>query len=697
MPYFPASSSEEARKHVSGVVRRGSGLALIIGGVGAGKTLLLELLRNDLRDCGNIGYLNAGRIRHIEEFVQLGCFELGIKLDSQTSSLQSLRLQLRSLCEKSPHEKSSRKKLSKPMILLIDEADSLALECLDELRTWSDMGLRCVLAGTNLLEETLTHPKLAAFNQRIAARCYLEPFLSSETKGFLRRDFAAEQLDDAAAALVHRLTEGVPRLLRQLLENFAAHRDAISSGAIDCEEIQAVWNEIHAMRSLSEWRNASSSLENDEQTFDSSCVENWGSLDDDLTSDLAGAACLEVGAELAPRENIFAEKKLSENVSPQRTQNGATFEIIDYGYEFVASQQSAAQQEQEATPVTPAYVYQTNEPIVPQYPCYIDKNIAMMNWVAPGHRISSGYATSYTPASSDESHENVASEKSSSSESTHSVAPVTAAAPLTDSTSHMKTSLQEKFEETIPVVQNVVQNTAQSVAQKLVREVPESKVVVVSEKIAAEKITTAEKTASSPTSTSSSAPREKLRVVEWNEIAFPASEKRAAEILPENSSLNSSLESGSAIDRLVCVTHTLEQIVERLHGSHGVMERSLEKAVSSLGRRVEEIIDESLAPPIHELLEMFVDFEQQLQNDLQPFLTQQPHENEDSELPFNESRFVENNRQYAATKYDENLAKPALEPRAQRGVPVVRLFQDPPRRNFEVDLSIDAIFAPPRR
>ena len=46
--------------------------------------------------------------------------------------------------------------------------------------------VRLVLAGDVRLEERLANPRLASFQQRIAARCYLQAFSKEETFSFVR-------------------------------------------------------------------------------------------------------------------------------------------------------------------------------------------------------------------------------------------------------------------------------------------------------------------------------------------------------------------------------------------------------------------------------------------------------------------------------------------------------------------------------
>jgi hypothetical protein len=116
------------------------------------------------------------------------------------------------------------------LLLLIDEAHALPLRMVEEARLLTNLmrngqpRVRLVVSGGPRLEERLASPKLESFNQRIAARCYLQAFSYDETLAYARaqivgvggnpeRVFATDAL-----AAVHRATDGIPRLINQICD-----------------------------------------------------------------------------------------------------------------------------------------------------------------------------------------------------------------------------------------------------------------------------------------------------------------------------------------------------------------------------------------------------------------------------------------------------------------------------------------------
>jgi type II secretory pathway predicted ATPase ExeA len=79
------------------------------------------------------------------------------------------------------------------VVLLVDEAQSMSVKLLDEIRTLTNTlykgraVLHLVMAGTLKLEDTLAHPQMELLNQRIVSRQYLTPLSHPETLQYLQR------------------------------------------------------------------------------------------------------------------------------------------------------------------------------------------------------------------------------------------------------------------------------------------------------------------------------------------------------------------------------------------------------------------------------------------------------------------------------------------------------------------------------
>jgi len=81
-----------------------------------------------------------------------------------------------------------------------------------------------VLAGGPTLEDRFASPRLAAFSQRIASRCYLESWNAAETRQYVIISWPRSAADahrtfsDDALDAIHRASDGIPRLVNQLCD-----------------------------------------------------------------------------------------------------------------------------------------------------------------------------------------------------------------------------------------------------------------------------------------------------------------------------------------------------------------------------------------------------------------------------------------------------------------------------------------------
>jgi general secretion pathway protein A len=115
------------------------------------------------------------------------------------------------------------------VILIIDEAQSLGTDLLEELRLMSNLNdgktlkLQIILSGQPDLHKLLERIDMTQFAQRVVVDYHLEPFSETETGQYIRHriQVAGGHLSlftNKACALVHRLTRGNPRLINQVCD-----------------------------------------------------------------------------------------------------------------------------------------------------------------------------------------------------------------------------------------------------------------------------------------------------------------------------------------------------------------------------------------------------------------------------------------------------------------------------------------------
>jgi hypothetical protein len=120
------------------------------------------------------------------------------------------------------------------VILIIDEAQSLGTELLEELRLLSNLNngkplkLQIILSGQPDLHTLLQRADMTQFAQRIVVDYHLEPLSEVETGQCIRHRLQIagghpSLFTDKACAVVHRLTRGNPRLINQVCDMALTH------------------------------------------------------------------------------------------------------------------------------------------------------------------------------------------------------------------------------------------------------------------------------------------------------------------------------------------------------------------------------------------------------------------------------------------------------------------------------------------
>ncbi len=228
----------------------GSGAVIVIGQSGTGKSLLLEKLAGENREKFFVAKLVCPRVRTRADLLQALLFE--IKRPFRSTSETELRLCLYDFIK-------NNDACAKGMLLLVDEAHLLSLGHLDELKQMTNVvrerkpGVRLVLCGGFALEERLNHVKMESFNQRVTGRFFLNSLTRDETYFFVisqmqlcGRD-GREVLEPAALDAVHKISEGLPRIINQLCNH--ALFDAAHDGkqTITADLVRRTWAEIQCI------------------------------------------------------------------------------------------------------------------------------------------------------------------------------------------------------------------------------------------------------------------------------------------------------------------------------------------------------------------------------------------------------------------------------------------------------------------
>ncbi len=217
---YLAGSHREALAHLLYGIEQGEGFISVTGEVGTGKTTLCRTLLERLDGDTELAFL-FNPSRTALELLQSICAEFG--LPAEGLARRALMHQLNTFLVE-------QKRRGKRVLLIIDEAQTLSENTLEQVRLLSNLEtsreklIQILLLGQPELDRKLDERGLRQLRQRISVRWKLDPLGPTETRAYVRHRLsvaAGEPKDlfsDAALKEVHRRTGGIPRLVNQLCD-----------------------------------------------------------------------------------------------------------------------------------------------------------------------------------------------------------------------------------------------------------------------------------------------------------------------------------------------------------------------------------------------------------------------------------------------------------------------------------------------
>lgn len=198
-----------------GITSDSGGFILVTGEVGTGKTTIIRSLIKDFRKDVIFSHIKNTRLTSEELISAINEeFDLEVK---EKGKVQMLRELTDFLIEQYVNN-------SKP-VLIIDEAQNLTAELLEEIRLISNIEtdnsklLQIIMIGQSELRKTLSRPELRALRQRINISCHLYPLTSEETGQYIfhRLEVAGNRnavtFENGSTNLIHEFARGIPRLI----------------------------------------------------------------------------------------------------------------------------------------------------------------------------------------------------------------------------------------------------------------------------------------------------------------------------------------------------------------------------------------------------------------------------------------------------------------------------------------------------
>ncbi|HKJ13497.1 MAG TPA: AAA family ATPase [Desulfobulbales bacterium] len=239
-----SKSHEETLAHLTYAISQGDGFVEVTGEVGTGKTTLCRVFLENLDKSIHAAYIFNPKLDALQLLKAIND-EFGI--DSEPDNTKDLidRLNAFLIEKKSAGQKA---------LVLIDEAQNLSLEVLEQLRLLSNLEttqeklLQIILVGQPELRDMLASHQLRQLGQRITINSQLSPLTYVETKDYIRHRItlashrAGPPFAKASYNAIYEYSQGIPRLIniacdRALLNAFSRNSFNIS-GSITKEALR---------------------------------------------------------------------------------------------------------------------------------------------------------------------------------------------------------------------------------------------------------------------------------------------------------------------------------------------------------------------------------------------------------------------------------------------------------------------------
>jgi len=219
-----------------------AGFNVITGEIGTGKTTLIRHLLGQMGPDVTVGLISNTH-QSFGELLQWILFAFNLEYRGK-EKVEMFHTFLDFLVQQYGQGKRA--------VLIVDEAQNMSAETLEELRMLSnvnadkDQVLQVILVGQAGLRDTLRRPDLEQFAQRIAVDYHLEALNQDETRTYIRHRINIAGVDnpglfdDAACDAVYQHSQGVPRLINLLCDTALVYGFAEQKTKVDAQIVNDV-------------------------------------------------------------------------------------------------------------------------------------------------------------------------------------------------------------------------------------------------------------------------------------------------------------------------------------------------------------------------------------------------------------------------------------------------------------------------
>lgn len=245
--FYASKLHKRALAYLQYGLSQGEGFIVITGDVGTGKTTIANQLVSQLNQDEIVAKQIVTSKLEPDDLIRMiaSSFNLVVSEHNKASYLDAIYAYLKRL-----HSQQRR------ALLLVDEAQNLPLDSIEELRMLSNFQLngkpliQSFLLGQNEMNAIIQNPNMEQFRQRIIASSNLSAFILEDTIAYIQYRLnqaggSVDIIDNNCYALIQQHSRGIPRKINAVMDRVLLYGYLEECPCIRLEHVQTVLNEIN--------------------------------------------------------------------------------------------------------------------------------------------------------------------------------------------------------------------------------------------------------------------------------------------------------------------------------------------------------------------------------------------------------------------------------------------------------------------